>query len=175
MLKAGEEIHAVDGMRMAAASVRQARSVLLGMQGTSVRIKVFRAPEHRTFEAQLHRGGALGVQKQSMSGKFQSLQTRINEHESVIDLLEMQLSCAQAREAKFIELLSYHTQAHMHVCECPIPRSTDKNLRVCSSTSRSRVDNFLGAEARPAAAKSVNVQPAPLDRFLLGNFGVASA
>jgi len=153
---------------MAAASVHQARSVLLGMQGSRVRLKVFRAAEKRTFEVQLHREGALGMQKQSMSEKLKSLRTRIDEQESVIDLLRMQLSCAQAREAKFHELLSIHTHTHKHTNSSTalIPRARDN--RVCSSTSRSSVHNpFLpsGAETSPAAASSVNAQPAASHAF----------
>ena len=143
-LQAGDEILAVDGMDMAEACVRQVRSVLLGMQGSRVRLKVFRASEQHTFQVELQRGGT-AVHKQSLGDKLKSLQTRVDEQESIIDLLRLQLSSAQAREARLLEMLSLGTR--------------DASFRVCSSASKPGAHNTV--RSSDTSWSPIHAQPAP--------------
>ena len=102
-LAAGDELLSVDDLDCSKASARDVRAAILGVQGSVVRLKVYRGVERRTFEVFLVRGSTEGW---SLSDKVKDLENRIKERDSVIDLLRMQLTSAQEREARHHELIS---------------------------------------------------------------------
>jgi len=73
------------------------------LQGSTVRLKVFRSVERRTFDVALVRGSTEGW---SLSDKLKDMEGKMKERDSVIDLLRMQLTSAQEREARSHDLAS---------------------------------------------------------------------
>ena len=100
-LAAGDELVAVDGLECERASARDVRAAILGVQGSTVRLKVYRTVERRYFDVALVRGSTEGW---SLSDKLKDMECRVKEKDSVIDLLRIQLTSALEREARAMEV-----------------------------------------------------------------------
>jgi hypothetical protein len=103
-MKAGDELICGDDMHCAQASAREVRASILGAQGSTVRLQVFRAVERRYFDVSLVRGSTEGW---SLSDKLKDMEHKLKEKDSLIELLNAQLTLAQVVCMMTLETYEY--------------------------------------------------------------------
>jgi len=145
-LVAGDELVSVDGLECGRAAARDVRAAILGVPGSTVRLKVFRAVERRYFDVALVRGSTEGW---SLSDKLKDMEGKMKEKDSIIDLLRIQLSSALEREAR--------TQATI-IASSEAAREAKGSAKDISSARES-------GSSREGASRAEKVAEAALDSF----------